>query len=53
MRKWAKHRPTRCGAIQLAISKHKDDKKMAQGIVNWLACVSMLALMFVEIVRVF
>jgi len=26
---------------------------MAQGIVNWLACVSMLAFMFVEIVRVF
>jgi hypothetical protein len=53
MRKSAKHRSARCGAIQSATTKLKDDNKMAQGIVNWLACVSMLALMFVEIVRVF
>lgn len=53
MRKSAKHRPARCGAIQSAVTKIEDDKKMAQGIVNWLACVSMLALMFIEIIRVF
>jgi len=53
MRKSAKHRPARCGAIQSAITIIEDDKKMAQGIVNWLACVGMLGLTFVEIVRVF
>jgi hypothetical protein len=31
----------------------KEDETMAQGIVNWLACLGMLVLAFIEIARVF